>query len=169
MRYARTHYEGPIDFWIGELLLTPRRFLAWDHYSQWRYNRSTPFLQDRLDLLRKLVEVRKRASAESKLFLFDEDAMDEFSLFEAIYSTRAFGHPNANQEIAQFQFLLESLKESEDLEDVSGNYRLSGKSVKTLAEYEEQERRHADSVQHNRRLFWLTLVIALAAVAQLFV
>ena len=99
----------------------------------------------------------------------DNGSFTEMKLFEDLYGNRAFEHPAFNKQYTAFKLLLGSLAATGDLEMENGKYRLSPSSLKSIADFEEAERRHADSVRQNKRLFWITVVIAIATAMQAYI
>ena len=165
-RQVRTKYTDAKDFLWGDLTLKPQRYIFGEWLAQRAYNQNTKFRHDRIAVLRELMALRLSRASDDFPWLFDDHYLEETELFRAIYGDRVFGHEQSDRELAQFHFLLESLVASGELEKSEKKYRVSDNAIKSVAEYEEQERRHQDNVIHNNRLFWITVVLAVAAFAQ---
>lgn len=168
-RQVQSKYTSAKEFLWGDLTFKPRRYIFSEWLAQRAYNQKTKFRHDRIAILRELMALRLKRASDDFAWMFDGDYMEETGLFRTIYGNRVFGHEQSDRELAQFHFLLESLVASGDLEKSESKYRVSDNAIKSVAEYEEQERRHQDNVIHNRRLFWITVVLAIAASAQVFV
>ena len=74
-----------------------------------------------------------------------------------------------NQEYRRFELILASLADGGELERQNGRYKVAGRALSTIANFEEVERRHLDSVRLNRVLAVFTIVLAISAVVELFV
>jgi hypothetical protein len=64
------------------------------------------------------------------------------------------------------EFYLDSLVDTGELKKINYEYVLTGNALRAIEEYEEQERKHTESVKIQWRMFWLTLVIALLTFVQ---
>lgn len=56
--------------------------------------------------------------------------------------------------------------ESGDINKVNNEYVVTGKAISTMEKYEEDERRHSDSVRRQRKMVYLTVLILVAAIVQ---
>ncbi|MEO0892614.1 MAG: hypothetical protein AAFY35_08480 [Pseudomonadota bacterium] len=172
-KHTRTEYTGAIDFLWGHITKKPHRFLFRNRIVQLFYNQTTRFRQDRIELLKEIhANHLKTAGRDEEAYgaLFgDNRSFTEMKLFEDLYGNRAFEHPAFNKEYTAFKLLLGSLAATGDLVSENGKYRLSASSLKSIADFEEAERRHADSVRQNKRLFWITVVIAVATAMQAYI
>ena len=84
-----------------------------------------------------------------------------------LYSDRWVFHPDKDQHISYGRLLLDSLVESGDLKKVEVSYCLSPKALLTIASYEEEERKHRDSLRQQRALSWLTFALVTVGAIQL--
>ena len=87
-------------------------------------------------------------------------------LSTAMYSLRFFKNPQRPNIQKKIQLYLDSFVASGELEIKNYRYRITGKAIVTLEQFEIDERRHRDSLKNQRRVLWLTIVIALSAVIQ---
>jgi uncharacterized membrane protein YkvI len=46
-------------------------------------------------------------------------------------------------------------------------YIVTGKAISTIEKYEEEERRHTAAVKLQKKMFWLTILLLIVAIAQL--
>jgi hypothetical protein len=169
--WAQIRYDSLFEFWKGQFsLLAQRKWLS-EKFRQSRFNAVTRFRHDRMDVLKKLVEMHLKKAVEQEPLLFvDDNGQSVVALMERVYSQRVFGHPSYNEESARFRLIIESLAETKDLvQKDKHTFRLSPQSLATIANYEQTERRHQDSLRQSRRLLLLTVVLAAAAVAQVLI
>ena len=83
-----------------------------------------------------------------------------------LYTDKWVFHPDQDSERRKLKFYLESLVDTGELKIVNYKYVLTGHAVRAIEEYEEQERKHTENVKIQRRMFWLTLAIALLTLVQ---
>ena len=89
------------------------------------------------------------------------------TLFDSYCTPKVWVHPKQSLFLAEFKFVLDSLIESGDLsKHADVNYKLEAKALHTISQYAEDEARHRDFERHNKSIFWLTLLLALAAASQ---
>jgi hypothetical protein len=139
-----THFLGPYDF----KYVSPWKFL-WAHVSKWPqlyrigqrlrqlfFNRKKLVRVDRMRALRHLVEERigRRDASSSPVQLLAE-----------IHTFRAFFHPNKEEQLAYSTLLMDSLVASGDLSNDQGSYKVTPKALVTLAQQDEDNRRHRDN------------------------
>jgi len=157
-----THFLGTHDFKFR----SPRKFL-WAHISKWPwmyrlvqrvrqafFNRKKLVRVDRMRALRHLVEERigRRDARCSPVQLVAE-----------LHTFRAFHHPNIDEQLGYAALLLDSLVASGDLSNNQGSYAVSPKALVTLAQYDEDNRRHRDNKTIQWLIVRLTIILAIAA------
>jgi len=168
--YERISYEGVRDYWVSELLQIPFYYWLRTYVRQKLYEVKTRFRHDRIDVLKSLVEHHLKEAADETGILFVPEAKSIIQLITEVYGQRVVAHPSYKAESGRFRLIIDSLVETGEIVATKKHgFRLSAKALATIAEYEQVERRHKDSVVHNRRLFWLTAVLAVAAVAQVII
>jgi hypothetical protein len=160
--YAIKHYYGPseiaysglVDLAIGRALRLPyiwigiRRVLA--QVDQHFFNKKKFYSKKRNDLLRLLVDRMLAGQEESS-------AMD---IMTELYSIKWFSHPAGDIEHQKVKFYLESLVASGELSTDGYHFKVTNKAVSTLEIYEEQERKHTESIKLQRRMFVIATVVA---------
>ena len=132
----------------------------WDLNYRWGlfiYKKKKLVSKKRIDLLNYLVDHQLNSSHKG---------VKTFDLMTELYSIRWASHPDGDKQLELLELYLESLCESGELIKVNDEYVVTGKSLSTLEKDEELERRHQDSVRTQRRVFWLTLFLLLAALIQ---
>jgi hypothetical protein len=75
-------------------------------------------------------------------------------------------HPDGDAQHKKVNFYLDSLVRSGELDKIDYKYSVAGAALRTIEEYEEEERKHTETVKMQRRMFWLTLVIAFLTFVQ---
>lgn len=157
------------EFWFSELSLLPHRMKWKASLGQWRFNLSTRFRRERIEVLREIVAVHMRKAQRENPLLFVPSSSSVVSLFADIYGPQVYAHPSFNRESATFRIILDSLVSSGDLEQCAlHEFKLSPRSLVTIAEYEQSERRHRESVNLNRMLILLTMILTVSSVVDAF-
>ena len=87
-------------------------------------------------------------------------------LMTKIYSMRLFLHPSLEVQERKVDLYLDSLVSSGELNKINNEYVVTGKALSTIEKYEEEERRHAESVKIQRKIFWLTIIAVIFAIVQ---
>lgn len=162
-RKIRIKYSGAFDFLRGELTLHAWRWTIKETILQKVFNLHLRFRSDRIDVLNELISMYLSEAEENELSLVFGEGKSPWDIFSRIYGQRAFGQPSLTREMARFQLILDSLNSSGDLECNNSRYKVAAKALSTIAEFEEQERRHRDQVTHNKRILWLTVALVVAA------
>lgn len=153
-------FQGLLDFVVNQLF--PWRYLLihvhrrLDRVGQFFFNKKKFYTKQRMELLKFLVD---RA-------LDGQTQHNPIDLMTGLYSLRWFLHPQGIQQQQRVEFYLDSLVSSGELSRDSYNYVVTGLALRTLEAYEEQERKHTESVKMQWRMFWLALAVAAAAVVQ---
>src|SRR5690606_23021606 len=128
------------------------------------YNRKTLLRSERNELLRYLVE----ATVANRTASFDP-----LSLGIRLHTTRWFFHPQRQEHQAHLRLLMDSLVATGNLRRNDGRSSLEPQALATLAAYEQEERRHHDSLHTSRTANRISLAViivgALAVAAQLFI
>lgn len=158
--YAEVQYKGIIAFAFGRTFFLPYlkvHFVrAIESIDQYFFNKKKLVTKQRIDLLRFLV-ARK---------LEGQPISSPVDLMTGLYSIKWVLHPERDPQKLRLQFYLNSLIETGELEKTINGYELNGKALQAIEVYEEQERKHAESIKSQRRMVWLTLAIALLTAAQ---
>lgn len=155
--YVKIHYQRVINF-----------------IFQNAYNRRKLDSKNRINILSFLVKEQFEPRAKSNQHWFDhyDSSLRGFGAWELmtkIHSTRWHYHPLGRYELSKLGLYLDSLVMSGDLKKEGIQYKITGKALETIDEYDENERRHKDSIKIQRRISLLTFVIAIVAVASLFI
>lgn len=165
--YNRIACSGVLDFWRSELTLLPFRMNLKEAITQKIFNRRLRFRQDRIEVLKRLVDIHILEAGENLGLLHQPRSKGVVQLFSDFYGDRVFVHPNYEQESARFRLIIDSLSATGELSKTNlHEYTLNPLAVASISQYELDERRHSDSVKQNRRLVWITIVTTIAAVFQ---
>ena len=162
-RGLQVTYDSPIEFLCHFLSMRTWRNWLLRELRQRRFNKIVSFQHDRMEVLRKVTNHTYFLMGDRRQTI--EPDVSLTAVMELLYSNMIFSHPSYFQESSRLSFILDSLCESDDLRRVADAYRLAPKAIATLTEHDLSERRHVDNLKQNRRLFWLTVVLALSAVA----
>ena len=168
------HYGSIYDLFVRHVtkydLVKINCIIIWNHLSQSRFNKKSLVSKDRIELLKFMLNNQlEQYDSQTYFPLPPADVwVSVFDLMTKIHTPRWIEHPFSEKQKQKLQMHLDSLVHSKDLKEDQYGYRYSvtSKALKTLEEYEKEERRHLDSVRIQTGLFWLTLIIALSAIVQ---
>ena len=172
IQFSTTHYIGKIQFKYDspfDLLwsdVVKREYfqIRNDKKRQIRYNSNTKERTDRIELLKHVVELRLEFGMQQNQVVPLNVELTDHDVFRLLYGDRIYNHPRYRQIFERFKLLLESLVDSGDVNVQSSRYKATGKSLTTIATYEEETQRHNEQVIHNIWIKWLTIIIALTAI-----
>lgn len=92
--------------------------------------------------------------------------INSLDLMTKLYSIKWILHPEGDQQQEKLELYLDSLVKSGDLELINDEYVVTGNAIRTIEKFEEEERRHVENVKMQKKMFWLTIIIALLALIQ---
>lgn len=163
-----THYYGHSEIqYFGVLDFVRNRLLPWPYVQihlvrklsgmdQYFFNKKKLITKQRSDLLRFLIE----RTLDGKT---DHEPLD---LMTDLYSIKWVLHPCGEEEQRKLEFHLEALVDTGELRKINHKYVLTGFALRAIEESEEQERKHTENVKIQRRMVWLSAVIAALTVIQ---
>ncbi|PQV57540.1 hypothetical protein LX70_01346 [Defluviimonas denitrificans] len=167
--YSQTKCQGVWDFWLTELTFAPQRSWIKGRLTQSYYNARTRFRHERVDVLRKLVQLHLQHAQTQNALLTTPEPKSIIQLLSDFYGNRIYAHPQLDEVSARFRLVIESLAASGDLKKANlHEFQLEPQALETISSYEQDERRHRDSVRQNKRLFWITVIIAIATALQAY-
>jgi len=120
------------------------------------------FRHNRLNLLRLLVEKQLEDPSGS---------VSSWEIMDDLYTIKWYGHPKGNELHDKLKLFLASFVETKEIERIGGSghhYKVTGLALKSLEDADLEERRHQENIDIQRRITYLTLVIACTAVAALW-
>lgn len=149
-------YEDPLGFIIGRWIFLSHLIAAKESMTQRLFNMTVRFKRDRIAVLRQLVDYDINHDAPPS----QRNESSLHGYFSDLYGLRAHSHPLYDKESRRLQLILESLVDSGDLVKREIGYRISGKAINTILEFETESKRHRIGVIQNWLLVVLTAVIA---------
>jgi hypothetical protein len=152
-------YRSAFEFLIYQLLQLPWMKLLLERVTQWRYSRRTLVRTDRIDVLRRFIE---ESIAKSDFAAGGPDVMD------LMHGRSVWRFPRTDENLRYYDYLLESLADAGSLVKQGAHFRLAPKALATIAEYEEQNRRHNDSRRSQNAIVGLTFAIVIIGLAQVW-
>ncbi|VUD66815.1 hypothetical protein TDB9533_03704 [Thalassocella blandensis] len=158
---AEVIYFGVYDYFINRTLRWPyikigvQRIL--ERTGQFAFNKQKLVTQKRVELLKFMIDeqLEKGSSGVSLI-----------ELMSKLYSIKWVLHPEAEIQQNKLEFYLDSLIATRDIEEVNGKYIVKGYAITNIEMYEEEERRHQESVKMQKRAFWLSVVVGFLALVQ---
>jgi len=124
--------------------------------AQSRFNNRELEIKPRYELLSYLIDNHGISQKEFSIV----------SLSSSMYTLRFFGHPDREQCQNKLKMYVESFVESGELSRVAGGYKVNGKAIVTLEQFQTEERRHKDSVKLQYSMVLLTFLLAILASIQ---
>ena len=151
-------YTDPVRFLLAGIVGWHKIVKCRDHISQSLYNKKHLIREERIALLRHLVE-RK----------IDNPRDEIYPLMLAIqkYSRKWLYHPDKEKHKAHLELVLESFVDSGELNKRGTNYVVTGKALVTLSEYELNVQQHEDQIRTARvgnRLTWAIVIVGIAGI-----
>jgi hypothetical protein len=83
-----------------------------------------------------------------------------------LYTVKWVLHPQNDAQEEKLELYLDSLAKSGDIQKINHEYVVTGTAITSIEKFEEEERRHVENVKVQRRILWLTIIIAFAALVQ---
>lgn len=121
------------------------------------FNRQKLVTKTRMELLQFMIEDQLDR---------EHEGISIINLMDKLYSTRLFLHPSVSYQQEKLKLYLESLVETGELHKINNDYVVTGKAISTIEKDVEDKRRHIESVKLQKRMFWLTVILAVAAIVQ---
>jgi hypothetical protein len=164
-----THYVGQYEL----------KWNSWQSFSREQWHRIKYITLDAYKIRhwleskwvgrKKLVTVVRYRALKAVWGLQDQDKRNFSSLdiLRKVHGKNFFLHPGYERAISRLETVLESLKETGELDKSSdGRFSLTGLGVAAIERIEEEDRKHRDNLRLQRRMLYLTIVVALAALFQ---
>lgn len=169
-----THYYG-----LTKIIFYSVYKTAFHYVTKWIYIKIR--VQRRIGSVNKYFFYKKKFVTKQRIDLLKFMMDDQLSCYQhgrdpggilapqlmsKLYSYNWISHPSADEQERKLKLYLESLVESGDVEYKDGEYIVKGKAISTIERYEEEERRHTEAVKLQKKMFWLTFVLVVAAIFQ---
>jgi len=158
--YLRQHEfisTSVVRFELAGILGLYRIRVKLGDFAQIAYNRKSLVLRQRIDLLKILINETIEDS---------ERVFNASSIVVQLYGRAVTGHPDFRNRLHYFTLLLNSLVAAGLLSQDGIAYRLQPDALTALDAYEDEERRHEDSVKVQRWVMFLTFFSSVGAIAQ---
>lgn len=158
---SEVKYFGIYDYLINKLTKWPYlkiRIHRWiESADQYFFNKKKLVTKQRIELLKFMMsdQIDRRHKGICSL-----------NLMTKLYSIKWVLHPEGDQQQENLELYLDSLVKSGDLDLINDEYVVTGKTISTIEKFEEEERRHVESVKMQKKMFWLTIIIAFLALVQ---
>ncbi len=157
VRELQISYTSAVKFLVHQLTFYPW-FQVWrERASQFFFNRQKLVRGDRITVLRVLL---------SQTLGNHAFRVDSGGLMGLIYGDRWAGHPDNEQLYHYYVLVLDSLVGSGDLNVENNVYHLSPKALSTLAQFEEDNRKHGDLVTLQKIIAVLTFALVMVGIIQ---
>lgn len=125
--------------------------------QQFFFNKSKLHTKRRIELLSLLIEDQLKRP---------HNGIGVVELMSKIHSIKWVRHPDGEHQLYTLQLYLDSLEASGELRQSNSIYLVTGNGINTLERYEEQERRHKDSVKLQRIMAFLTAALLVIGAIQ---
>jgi hypothetical protein len=151
-------YSSAWEFVLHRLVGYAHLALLRDRMSQAWFNQRKFVRKDRNDVLRSFVEATlKKVDYKTS----------HLGLMTDLYGPRGAQHPGYEPIANYYELLLTALVEHGDLKLLGHQYSLAAKGLNTLADHEEDERRHRDNRGRQTVLGLLTAALVIVGLGQL--
>lgn len=88
------------------------------------------------------------------------------SLPQLFHGHRWIFHPDRARQQRHSRLILESLADSGELQRIDSSYRINGRAITTLSEYEAANQRHRETVAQSKQMKWLTFALIFVGLIQ---
>ncbi|MEX2631416.1 MAG: hypothetical protein WD341_15895 [Tistlia sp.] len=144
-------YTSPTKFLILDSIHYPWIMRQFNRIAQALFNQRRLARKDRITVLRLFAN----KALEKK-----RPKLSVYSVMNEVYGMRWVFHPRNSALESYYQLILESLAHTGDLKENGHAFEITPKAFATLAQYEEENRRHKDI--HNAQILLVILTGALA-------
>lgn len=157
---AQTTYFGWSDFAIGHIFRMPY-IKAWFHFrtesfEQYLFNKRKLVTKQRIELLKAVLDTQLNTGR----------APSSIDVMVKLYSVKSVLHPDYERLEEEIELYLDAFVQTGELSKQSISYHITGKGIAAIEAFEEQSLRHGEAISVQRRMFWLTAVIAALAAIQ---
>lgn len=163
-----THFYGRYDlryrsitqyFWEGIVPVDKTKILI-GKGSQFLFNKKELVRSERVEVLKIILE------KELDQLQYE---ISSVALSTLLYTEKWVFHPDKSRQLRYNDLLLRSLHESGDLEKTQHGFRLSSKALVTIAQYEEDQKKHRENISQAKSMKWLTVALIFVGLIQAFV
>lgn len=165
---VKLDYASLLHFYFLELI--GYKYFAYlsERAKNENFRRKFKFSRKRLEILLRIVEWRRnKLGNTATLGALEKEAFSHIEVAQMMYGKYFWSLQDHDKYLEETLFILRSLVETGDLAEKNLRFQLKPAALVKLEEQEEQERKHFEIGKQNTRIFWLTSIIALAALGQL--
>lgn len=163
-----THFYGRYDlrygsiaqyFWEGIVPIDKAKVLI-GKGNQFLFNKKELIRSERVEVLKLILEkeLDQRQYETSSV-----------ALSTLLYTEKWVFHPDKTRQLRYNELLLHSLHGSGDLEKTQYGFRFSAKALATIAQYEEDQKKHRENIAQARSMKWLTVALIFVGLIQALV
>ena len=125
-----------------------------DRTLQYAYNRKTLQAHKRIEVIKFLIQRH----------LYKREEFNIVDLMLGLHSLRLINHPDKNRIKGILKLYVESFIETEEILRLGGGrYKITGKAISTLEEYENVERKHSENKRLQEIIAMTTIILMLLA------
>uniref|UniRef100_A6VZK6 Uncharacterized protein n=1 Tax=Marinomonas sp. (strain MWYL1) TaxID=400668 RepID=A6VZK6_MARMS len=128
--------------------------------SQFLFNKKELVRSERIEVLKLILE----KELDQRQY-----EVSSVALSTLLYTEKWVFHPDKSRQLRYNDLLLKSLHESGELERTQYGFKLSSKALVTIAQYEEDQRKHRENISQAKSMKWLTVVLICVGLIQSFV
>ncbi|EKF9485167.1 hypothetical protein O1C26_003548, partial [Vibrio cholerae] len=92
-----------------------------------------------------------------------------YKLSNLLYTERWYYHPDRERNYNYNVLLLDSLVASNDLIKEKYGYKLSCYAMVSLSQFEQDERKHKETLKQSKAMSWLTFVLIIVGLMQAYI
>ena len=148
-------YNSKTSFLANYLFQLYRLSILGEKLSQTIFNKRTLIRSERMECLQYIAE---------KTVEIPNYITSSVMLCGEIHSTRWLFHPQKGEILRHHVLLLDSLVESGELKKENHGYKVTGKALATLSEFEKEQQKHHDNLNAARTAHSLTKALILVGV-----
>jgi hypothetical protein len=164
-----THYYGLNEVYYDGIYSIAWNYLTRQIYFKIKFYRALSSISQYFFNKKRLITKRRMELLQLMLNIYldnEQSNIDTIDLMTKLYSIRWVSHPSGDQQMRKLKIYLESLVDSGEIIKENQGYRVTGKAITTLENFEKEEQRHISNVKLQRRLVWLTLILVLIGLIQ---
>ncbi|WP_421419712.1 hypothetical protein ACN9JF_07800 [Pseudoalteromonas lipolytica] len=160
-----THFYGRYDlrygsiaqyFWEGIVPVDKTKILI-GKGSQFLFNQKELVRSERIEVLKVILE----KELDQRQY-----EISSVALTTLLYTEKWVFHPDKSRQLRYNDLLLRSLHESGDLERTQHGFKLSSKALVTIAQYEEDQKKHRENISQAKSMKWLTVALIVVGLIQ---
>ncbi len=128
-----------------------------ENIDQYFFNKRKLVTKKRMELLQFMMEDQLNRT---------HNGIDVLDLMTKLYSVKWVLHPTRVEQERRLEFYLESLVASKDIEKINREYVVTGNAIQTIEKYYEEEKKYLETVKLQKKMFYVTVILALMAMIQ---